>query len=142
MLSSTAKCLFIGMWNFCDDDGRMEFSPLRIKLQILPLDSSDLSGEIGELRGSGLITIYDVGSKKYLQVGNFHKHQKVDKRTPSKFPPPPPNPPELLRIPPTEGNGRDKKEPIQEEERSNRYSVGGETTQKNCDTYNPFGESL
>lgn len=111
-LSPTARLLFIGLWNFCDDDGRMEFSPIRIKLQILPLDPTDLSAELGELRRD-LVDVYQVAGKQYLQVRNFAKHQKVDKRTRSKLPAPPPNPTEPRRPPPSppdgmEGNGREK----------------------------------
>jgi hypothetical protein len=109
LLTDTAKCLFIGLWNFCDDEGRMEFSPLRIKLQILPLNPTDLSAEIGELRRNQLVTVYDVNAKSFLQVNNFDKHQKVDKRFPSKLPPIPPIPPDSPQNVPPEWNGMEWK---------------------------------
>jgi len=108
-LSYPARLLFMGLWNFADDDGRMECSPLRIKLQILPADPVDISELIGEIRGKKMVITYQVDDKEYLQIVNFSKHQKVDKRTPSKFPSPPKVPAESPRVVPTEGNGREGK---------------------------------
>lgn len=101
-LSPLARLLFIGLWNFCDDDGRMALSAKRLKLQILPADSADISALLGEIRREGLVTIYTVEDKEYLQVNGFAKHQKVDRRTPSKIPPPPISP-DFPRVVPTEG---------------------------------------
>ncbi|KKK75716.1 hypothetical protein LCGC14_2870930 [marine sediment metagenome] len=101
-LSPLARLLFIGMWNFVDDEGRAEYSPMRLKMQILPADNVDISEILGELRGENMIVVYDVDDKQYFQVCNFSKHQKVDKRTTSKHPPPP-SPPESPRVVPTEG---------------------------------------
>ena len=98
-LSAFARLLFIGLWNFSDDSGRMIFSPKRIKMQIFPADNLDISQLLGEIRGALLITIYSIDNIEYLQINGFAKHQKIDKRTASKIPPPA----ELLRIPPTEG---------------------------------------
>lgn len=106
-LSPLARLLFIGLWNFADDEGRMVFSPTRIKLQILPADSGDISALLGEIRGKGLIVIYAVDGTEYLQVSNFALHQKVDKRTASKYPSPPDTPAEFPRIVPTD-QGRDQ----------------------------------
>lgn len=112
-LSPLARLLFIGLWNFCDDYGRMEFSLRRIKLQILPSDPTDCSGEFGEIRREGLVQDYEVDGKHYLQIVHFEKHQKVDRRSSSRIPPPPPNSPESRRVPPNsspggEGKGREK----------------------------------
>lgn len=85
-MSPLARLLFIGLWNFADDEGRMVYSPTRIKLQILPADSADISALLGEIRGKSLIQVYAVDGVEYLQIVNFAKHQKVDKRTPSKYP--------------------------------------------------------
>lgn len=102
-LSAFARLLFIGLWNFADDEGRMVCSPKRIKMQIFPSDSVDCSALLGEIRGESLIELYVVDGQEYLQINGFTKHQKVDKRTPSKLPPPPDHPPESPRVVPTEG---------------------------------------
>lgn len=58
-------------------------------MQILPSDNADMSKLIGEIRGKKLIDVYEVDNKEYFAVCNFVKHQKVDKRRPSKIPAPP-----------------------------------------------------
>ncbi len=88
-LSPFARLLFIGMWNFCDDEGRMVYSPKRIKMQVFPADSIDLTELLEEIRKSKLVYVYSVDGVEYLQVCGFLKHQKVDKRTKSKYPAPP-----------------------------------------------------
>jgi hypothetical protein len=117
VLSPLARLLFIGLWNFVDDDGRAPYSPARLKMQILPADPADISELLGELRREGLIWVYEVDGKQYFHVTNFDRHQKIDHRSKSRHPPPP-TPPESHRIPTTEGKGREregkKKEPIQE----------------------------
>ena len=117
-LSPFARLLFIGLWNFADDDGRMVFSPKRIKMQIFPADDLDALELIRELHKEKLVEIYTESRRippnppedsegycggeeaVYMQVVNFDKHQKVDKRSPSKYPPPPDAPAESPRIPP------------------------------------------
>ncbi len=106
-LTPLARLLFIGMWNFVDDYGRAEFSPLRLKMQILPADNLDISEILGEIRGESMIVIYTVDNKEYFEVCNFSKHQKVDKRSDSKHPPPP-SPAEFPRALPLEGKGMDQ----------------------------------
>lgn len=107
-LSPIARLLFIGLWNFADDDGRMQFSPRKIKLQIFPADQTNLESEISELVESELINVYSVANCDYLQVNNFNKHQKIDKRSSSKHPPPPIST-ESRQFPPNPADGREGK---------------------------------
>jgi hypothetical protein len=58
-------------------------------MQILPAESAEIGGFLRELAEAKLIVIYTVDDKQYFQVVNFEKHQKVDRRYPSKLPPPP-----------------------------------------------------
>lgn len=118
-LSPIARLLFIGLWNFADDEGRMVYSPRRIKMQILPADNADSSALLGEIRRASLITVYVVGGVEYLQINGFGKHQKIDARSVSKLPAPP-IPAESPRVPPIPADGRDQgregiKEGIKEE---------------------------
>lgn len=106
-LSPLARLLFIGMWNFADDQGRMVYSPKRLKLQILPADAADVAELVGEIRRESLVTVYDHEGVEYIQVNGFERHQKVDKRVPSKLPPPP-NYAEPRRETPPEGKGVDQ----------------------------------
>ena len=117
-LSAFARLLFIGLWNFADDDGRMVYSPKKIKMQIFPADTVDISELIAEIAGQELIAVYSVCKVAYVQIAHFSKHQKIDKRTPSKLPaygngevaaPESSDSsltfPEDLRVTPTEGKG-------------------------------------
>lgn len=93
-LSPLARLLFIGLWNFADDYGRMQYSPTRIKLQILPADSAEPSQLLDELRQKSLLVVYSIDGKEYLQINGWEEHQKIDKRSASKYPAPrnlPPN---------------------------------------------------
>ena len=87
-ISPLARLLFIGMWNFVDDYGRGEYSPARLKMQILPADPADINDLLAEISGKLLINVYTIGGKEYFEVCGFSKHQKLDHRTPSKFPEP------------------------------------------------------
>jgi hypothetical protein len=89
-LSFAARLLFIGLWNLCDDHGRMEYSAKRIKLQIFPADRVDVAKICAELREKSMIQIYEVEGHEYLEVLNFRKHQQIkDGDRPSRFPDPP-----------------------------------------------------
>ena len=109
-LSPLARLLFIGMWNFADDFGRGEYSPVRMKMQILPADSADIAELLGEIRREGLIEVYTVDGKGFFAIKGFSKHQKVDHRVASKHPAPPTSA-DLPRNPPPdqgEDQGREK----------------------------------
>jgi hypothetical protein len=88
-LSPLARLLFVGIWNFVDDFGRVEFSSARLKMQIFPADSLEVSPLLQEIENVGLIILYDVDGKRYLQVTNFRKHQAVKPDAKEKHPSPP-----------------------------------------------------
>jgi len=108
-MSPLARLFFIGLWNFVDDDGRAPYSPARLKMQILPNDSADVSEILGEIRREKLVVVYEVDGKEYFQVCGFAKHQKIDKRTASKYPSPPIFPEPSGRVG-QEGKGKEGKE--------------------------------
>lgn len=105
-VSAFARLLFIGAWNFCDDDGRMVYSPKRLKMQIFPSDDVDCAALTVELERQKLVQIYTVDGTDYLQVTGFLKHQKIDKRSASKLPPPPDSS-ESPRLSPNPADGRE-----------------------------------
>lgn len=89
--SPNARLMFIGMWNFADDHGRLPCSPKTIKAQIFPADDIDATNVrrmIDELSSNGLVRIYEVDGKEFLLITGWH-HQKIDKRQPAKYPEPP-----------------------------------------------------
>lgn len=108
------RLLFIGLWNFADDEGRMVCSERRIKMQIFPADSPNIRGGLNELSRVGLIELYVVDGTEYLQIPTFLKHQRVDHPRKSKLPPKPVptggNSPNVRRTLAPEGKGREGKE--------------------------------
>lgn len=82
--------MFIGLWNFCDDCGRHAFRAKQIKAEIFPGDDfteSDILGMLSELSENGLINVYVVENKEYLEVTGWH-NQRIDKPQPAKHPEP------------------------------------------------------
>ncbi|MEU7656822.1 hypothetical protein AB0C41_32905 [Micromonospora taraxaci] len=64
--SMGARLLFIGLWNFADDLGRIGLSAKSIKAQIFPSDdinSDTILGMIQELSNNGLLLLYTVNEK-------------------------------------------------------------------------------
>jgi len=89
--STNARLMFIGMWNFADDHGRMPAASKTIKAQIFPgddIDPKNIRRMIDELSANGLIRLYEVDGKEFLLVTGWH-HQKIDKRQEAKYPAPP-----------------------------------------------------
>jgi hypothetical protein len=79
------RLLFIGIWNFVDDEGYMPYSPKRLKMQVFPGDSLDVSRGVQNLISIGAITLYDSEAGKILKVTNWSKHQKVSNPSVSKY---------------------------------------------------------
>lgn len=100
-VSRDARLLFIATLNFADDEGRLVYDVEQLKIDIFPQDDVDIGAIYQELADIRRVAIYEVAGKSYLHVVNFSKHQKVDKRTASRLPPPPPDPSDSPRIPPT-----------------------------------------
>lgn len=88
--SALARLLFIGMWNFADDLGRLSLSPKTIKAQVFPSDdinSESVRRMIDELSSNGLLLIYEVNGREYIQITGW-QHQKIDRPQPGKCPAP------------------------------------------------------
>lgn len=88
--SVPARLLFIGMWNFADDCGRLTLSAKTLKAQIMPSDdfsANDILGMLQELSKNGLVLAYEAGGKQYLQITGW-QHQRIDKPQAAKHPGP------------------------------------------------------
>lgn len=88
-----ARLTWIGLWTHCDDQGRAKDHAKLIKAAVWPLDAVTL-GEIEEdlatLAAHQRIVRYQVDGKRYLEVVNWHDHQRPNKPTLSRLPAPPP----------------------------------------------------
>lgn len=81
--SRDARCLFIGMWNFCDDGGNHPASAITLKAEVLPGDviSPDtVMTWVDELIEQGLVAEYEVDGKEFWHVTGWH-HQRIDQPT-------------------------------------------------------------
>lgn len=88
--SMAARLLFIGMWNFADDLGRLALAPKTLKAQIMPSDdvtSDTILGMVQELSSNGLVLIYEVDERQYIQITGW-QHQRIDKPQPGRCPSP------------------------------------------------------
>lgn len=84
--SPIARLAFIGLWNFCDDNGIHPASVKRLKWEVFPSDSFDeqeLQQVVDELIAAGLMLRYlaDEDGKAYWQITGWHKHQKIERPT-------------------------------------------------------------
>jgi hypothetical protein len=76
------RLLFAGLWNIADKEGRLEDRIKRIKVDLFPYDNVDIEKGLQELskpkNGSKkpFIQRYDIDGDKYIQIVNWHKHQK------------------------------------------------------------------
>lgn len=78
-LSPYARLLFIGMWNECDDKGIFAWSPLKLKMRVLPADNADAGELLAEIEQAGCITRYEFDGRTFGAVRNFCKHQRPKK---------------------------------------------------------------
>jgi hypothetical protein len=123
-LSLGARLTFIGLWTYCDDDGRARDEPRLVKAAIWPLEDNlpaeGVDVQLDELADAGLIQRYAVDGERYLAIKNWKEHQRIDKPKESKLPAPPtrratdPEPPKThpRLIPETstrEGKGKEGK---------------------------------
>jgi hypothetical protein len=86
--SLSARLLFIGLWNFADDNGNLVASAKKIKMQIFPADNIDCQPLLNELIAQGVLIEYSVNCDKYLNIKNFSKHQKINRPSSSSIPQP------------------------------------------------------
>lgn len=84
-LETWERLLFIGLWNFADDEGYMPYSPKRIKMQVFPGDSLEVSRGIQSLISIGAVELFDSEFGQVLHVSKWSKHQKVSNPSQSKY---------------------------------------------------------
>lgn len=87
-LSFEARLFFIGSWNFADDNGNLQRSSKKLKMQIFPADAIDCEPIIQSLITHGLLTEYSVKDEKFLHINGFNKHQVINRPSKSALPVP------------------------------------------------------
>lgn len=92
-LTRDYRLFYIGLWNEADDDGRFQAHPARLKGAIFPYDD-DIHGVFIEdalrtLSDTKRVILYEAEGEPYGQLTHFAKHQKINRPSPSRKPPPP-----------------------------------------------------
>lgn len=79
VLSPMARVFFMGLWTECDDWGSFEWSPLKLKMRLLPADNVDASALLAEIEQARGIMRYEVDGRSYGAVRNFCQYQRPKK---------------------------------------------------------------
>ena len=90
-LSRDARLLFVGMWNFCDDQGVHPAALKTLKAEVFPGDDitgDDVKRMIDEIIAQGLLCEFEHENRRWWHVTGW-KHQLINRPTPSRYPRPP-----------------------------------------------------
>jgi hypothetical protein len=82
--------VFAGLFTIADREGRFEWRPKQIKLDILPFLAFRMEDALNALAGAGFITRYEVDGKEFGCIPSWHEHQKPNAREASSTIPDPP----------------------------------------------------
>jgi hypothetical protein len=80
-----AALLYIGLWNFADDDGYVAAAPRQIKRLVFPESKADVAALVGILIEFGLVEKFTSTQGPLWGVPAFRKHQTPNRPTPTKF---------------------------------------------------------
>ncbi|MGI9699308.1 hypothetical protein ACIRTP_30215 [Pseudomonas aeruginosa] len=69
------RLLFIGLWCLADREGRLEYRPRRIKIELFPGDNYDVEIGLANLLDKGFIERYEVAGFSVISLPNFTRHQ-------------------------------------------------------------------
>lgn len=84
-LDPVTRLLYIGLWNFVDDEGYIQNKPLQIKMMVFPGNDYDVQNALVHLLQAGRIGLFDSDQGELLQVLKFREHQKISHPSPTKF---------------------------------------------------------
>lgn len=86
------RLIYIGLWSYVDDNGVGRDNAKLIAADLFPLEDSPpvkrIHGALSEYSRRKMITRYEVDGKQYLHVSNFHRHQKINRPSEGRYPPP------------------------------------------------------
>ncbi len=78
-LSPMARLFIMGLWNECDDMGSFAWSPLTLKMRLLPADAVDAKELLEEAVTADILLKYEAAGKAYGAVRNFCQFQRPKK---------------------------------------------------------------
>lgn len=74
------RVAFIGLWTICDREGRFEWRPRSMKMDVLPYDDVSFPCVLDELMRRGFIVKYEVEGKEYGCIPSWGLHQVINGR--------------------------------------------------------------
>lgn len=88
------RLFFIGLWSYVDDNGVGQDEEHLIASRLFPRDlydsfqecSGNVRGSLRTLSEAGLIVRYEDNGRRFFQIINWKKHQRIDKPQPGRFP--------------------------------------------------------
>ncbi len=77
------RLLFIGMWNFADDEGLIKAHPSYLKANIFPYDDNlkpeSIEKALQNFESKGMVYRYSNNNQKYIWIIKFRVYQRIDK---------------------------------------------------------------
>lgn len=70
------RVAFLALWNWTDREGRFEWNPRILKLNLLPYDPVDMAAVLDVMHKGNLIQPYEVGGRKYGVVNPYWWEQQ------------------------------------------------------------------
>lgn len=77
------RVAFAGLWTVSDREGRFEWRPRALKLNVLPYDELDFADVLSALESGGFIVRYEVDGKSFGFIPSWGEHQHINVREPS-----------------------------------------------------------
>jgi len=102
----------IGLLTLADCEGRVRWVPMQVHSQVFPWEASVcIETLLGELIDVSYVVHYEADGKRYIEIPNFRKHQRLSGKEAgykSLLPAPPeiPKKPKHLRVKTSEANGK------------------------------------
>lgn len=76
--SAHARLLAIGLLTLADCEGRLRWVPMQVHSQVFPWEASvNIEALLGELIDVSYVVHYEVDGKRYVEITNFKKHQRL-----------------------------------------------------------------
>ena len=129
--------VFEGLWLVSDKDGRFEWRPRQIKLDILPFLSFDMEETLLILKTEGYIQQYTINGKDYGFIPSFKTHQRIDgkeKEAPERYPSPleqiGTRPEHTQNIPDTQERTQEREKEREREKEKEKERKGSQKKQK------------
>ena len=90
-VSREARLCFILLFTLADDEGRLRGNSRMLASLLYPYDDDakkHIEGWLSDLHANGCIIRYEIDGDQYIEICKWLIHQKIDKPSASKIPPP------------------------------------------------------